>query len=48
MTDVVMESAEKLERKSVNDEGRLYLGQEYAGKEIEIAIKTVGGEDGSP
>lgn len=46
MTDLVMESADLLERKSVNDEGRLYLGKEFAGRDVEVAIKLLDEDDG--
>lgn len=38
MTEIRMNSPEKFVKKEVDDNGRLYLGQEFGGKKVALAI----------
>jgi len=38
MTEIRMNSPEKFVKKEVDDNGRLYLGKEFGGKRVALAI----------
>lgn len=44
MGEYTIESPDEAGRKTVSD-GRLWLGKEYSGKEVEYAVKVVGDAD---
>lgn len=46
MTQTTIEDPDLYDRKRVNSDGRLWLGAEWAGKDVELVLKEVEGSGG--
>lgn len=45
MTEIRVDSPEKYFKKGVDDNGRLYLGKEFAGREVQVVIADAEGDE---